>query len=104
MSKPPARPRITSLRTTSLSPRSSLGSGSEIPLSFASSTAWLKGRPRFTSSKRKVRVPESTPSISMMWSPLRCSSVTVRTIGSPAPTVVSWWRPPPSSAARMRSW
>ena len=95
------RARMTSLRTTSLRPRSSLGSGSEIPLCRASSTAELNRRPRCSSSIRKVRVPDSVPSREVTVSPLRASSAMLRTIGRPAPTVVPLWRPPARAARRM---
>ena len=89
-STPQARARIVTLRATSVPDRSSRGSGSVKPFSFASAITSENFIPGLYVLKRYESVPEKMPSIVFTLSPVPTRSVrsTLR-IGSPAPTVVS---------------
>ena len=92
--KPTRRARITSFRATSTPLRSSLGSGSVKPASFALRTSELHFPPapcvRAKLLNRKLIVPDNTPSILVISSPVATRSLRVEMIGRPAPTEDSW--------------
>mmetsp|Transcript_4917 Transcript_4917/g.17174 ORF Transcript_4917/g.17174 Transcript_4917/m.17174 type:complete len:318 (-) Transcript_4917:202-1155(-) len=86
---PVALARMSALRATSVPPRSSLGSGSVYPASFASLTTSLKVLPASRPLMTKPSVPLKAPATRLMASPARTSLRTAAFTGVPAPTVLS---------------
>ena len=87
---PISRPRMMSLRATSIPDRSSRGSGSVYPLVLAAPTMEEKlSRPSKTLN-RYASVPEKIPSMRVISSPVSRKSRSVWMMGNPAPTVASY--------------
>ena len=81
--------RITVFLATSIPERSSRGSGSVYPNSFAFNTRLEKGILPSYDANNHARDPEKIPEMLLILSPVLIRSLIVEIMGSPAPTVAS---------------
>ena len=89
-SKPISRAKINNLRATSAPDKSSRGSGSVKPFSFASKVASERLKPSSNWPKMKEREPDKIPSNFSTSSPAASKFCKFSITGKPAPTFVSY--------------